>query len=62
MMKVGGIIQYEPEVPYFKHHFSYKIYHTPLYLPLFLRQMPLIISYFTNSALKKKVASAASLI
>ena len=24
-MKVGGVIQYEPEVPYFKHHFSFKI-------------------------------------
>ena len=27
MMEVGGVIQYEPEVPYFKHHFSFKIYH-----------------------------------
>ena len=39
-MQVGGVIQYEPEVPYFKHHSFFKIYHTPLYLPLFVRQMP----------------------
>ena len=24
-MTVGGVIQYEPEVPYLKHHFSFKI-------------------------------------
>ena len=40
IMKVGVVIQYEPEVPYFKHRFSFKIYHTPLYRPLFVRQMP----------------------
>ena len=39
-MKVGGVIQYEPEVPYFKHRFSFEIYHTPLYLSLFVRRMP----------------------
>ena len=27
-MKVVGVIQYEPEVPYFKHCFSFKIYYT----------------------------------
>ena len=27
-MKVGGVIQYEPEVPYFEHCFSFKIYHS----------------------------------
>ena len=44
-MKVGGIIQYEPEVPYLKYRFSFKIYHTPLYLILFVRQMPWVISH-----------------
>ena len=39
-MKVGGVIQYEPEVPYFKHCFSFKIYNIPFYLILFVRQMP----------------------
>ena len=39
-MKVGGVIQYEPEVPYFKHCFSFKMNHTLLYLLLFVRQMP----------------------
>ena len=39
IMKVGGVIQYEPEIPYCKHRFSFKMYHTPLYLPLFIRQM-----------------------
>ena len=62
MMKVGGGIQYEPDVPYCKHYFSFKMYHTPLYLSLFVRQMPQVISYFTNSPLKKNVASAASLL
>ena len=38
IMKVEGIIQYEPEVPYFKHCFSFKLYYTQLYL-LFVRQM-----------------------
>ena len=27
IMIVGGVIQYEPEVPYFKHCSSFKIYH-----------------------------------
>ena len=74
IMKVGGVIQYEPEVPYFglnifyfkitmiiqtyvtytqkiglelkymykpyfKHRSSFKIYHTQLDHPLFVRQM-----------------------
>ena len=39
-MNVGEVIKYEPEVPYFKHPFSFKIYHAPLNLPLFVRQMP----------------------
>ena len=39
-MKVGGVIQYEPEVPYFKHRFSLKIYHILLYFPLFVKQIP----------------------
>ena len=33
-MKVGGVIPFESEVPYFKHRFSFKIYHTLLYLLL----------------------------
>ena len=37
-MNVGGVIQYEPEVPYFKHCFSFKIYHTQLYLLVFVRK------------------------
>ena len=58
-MKAGGVIQYEPEVPYFKHCFFFRIYHIPLYLPLLVRQMPKKISYFTNLSSKKTVTSAA---
>ena len=36
-MKVAGVIQYEPEVPYFEHRFSFEIYNTTLYLHLFVR-------------------------
>ena len=38
-MKVGAVFQYESDIPYFKHSFSFRIYHTQLYLLLFVRQM-----------------------
>ena len=38
-MKVGGVIKYEPGVPYFEHRFSFKMYHTLKYLPIIVRQM-----------------------
>ena len=38
-MEVGGVIQYESEVQYFKFCFSFKIYHTQLHLLVF-RHMP----------------------
>ena len=40
MMKVGGVTKYEADVQYFKHRFSFKIYHIQLYVLLFVRQMP----------------------
>ena len=46
-MKLGEVIQYEPEVPYFKHRFSFQICHSQFYFLLFVRQMPWVISYFT---------------
>ena len=44
-MKVGEVFQYELEVPHFKHCFSFKIYHTQLYLPLLDKCLGNILSH-----------------
>ena len=61
-MKVGVVIKYEPEVQYFKHGFSFEIYHTNLYFLLFARHIPLVISYITYFHLKKTSAVLVSLL
>ena len=58
-MKGVWVIQYEPEVPYFKYCFSFQIYHTLLYLRLVVRQMRSVISCLTFLLLKTNITNAA---